>query len=288
MIVANRRLDYLAQGIGLVQSLVENAMNLIVVARIPQKTVVILCVNARLEVDVNLNEIRQSYREQGYCIVRDALTQGELAGLCGAADELLTEKPKDGGEGLHNIGRGEDRRFLRHRHEEFPAVSDFLFSRKMQEITSAVVGPTPFLFNEQFVVKGSKTGSSFAWHQDGAYVGFDHKPYVTVWIALDDVSEENGCVSVLPRNLDADENLVPHEWDEDGKELVGYAGKNDGNQIIGPAGTMAMFSSTTLHRSGANTTDRRRRAYICQFTPEPLIDPSTNQPKRFAKPLVAA
>jgi len=234
---------------------------------------------------MELAELRQSYCEKGYCVLQDALTHDELAGLREAADTLLEEKPKDGGEGLHNIGRGEDRRFLRHRHEEFPAVAGFLFSKKMQDITSVLLGPTPYLFNEQFVVKGSKTGSSFAWHQDGAYVGFEHKPYVTVWIALDDVSQKNGCVSVLPRNLDKDTDLVPHAWDEDGKELVGFTGDDRGEQIVGPAGTMAVFSSTTLHRSGANTTDRRRRAYICQYTPEPLLDPTTGAPKRYAKPL---
>ncbi len=234
---------------------------------------------------MDTTELLRDYRERGYCVMQNALSPEELAGLQSAAEELLDEKPQDGGEGLHNIGRGEDRRFLRHRHAEFPAVSGFLFSDKMREITSALIGPTPHLFNEQFVVKGSKTGASFAWHQDGAYVGFDHRPYVTVWIALDDVNEANGCVSVLPRNLDEDENLVPHKWDEQGKEMVGYDGQDPGIQIMGPAGTVAAFSSTTLHRSGANTTDRRRRAYICQFTPEPLIDPATNEPKRFAKPL---
>lgn len=234
---------------------------------------------------MNLEAIRKRYRESGYCVIEDAVSSEELAALRGVADTLLEEKPTDGGQGLHNIGRGEDRRFLRHRHPDFPELAGFIFSEKMRDITSTAVGPTPHLFNEQFVVKGSKTGASFAWHQDGAYVGFEHKPYVTVWIALDDVSEENGCVSILPRNLDEDDALVPHEWDDTGKEFVGYAGEDAGEPVTGPAGTIAIFSSTTLHRSGANTTDHRRRAYICQFTAEPLIDPATNEPKRFAKPL---
>lgn len=38
--------------------------------------------------------------------------------------------------------------------------------------------------------------TSFAWHQDSGYSVYQggasrHKPYVTFWIALDDMSEKN-------------------------------------------------------------------------------------------------
>ena len=58
--------------------------------------------------------------------------------------------------------------------------------------------------------------------------------------------------------------------------------------MVFEAGTIVAFSSLTLHRSGANVTDRPRRAYVCQYTAEPLIVPETGEPKRFAKPVAAA
>jgi hypothetical protein len=45
--------------------------------------------------------------------------------------------------------------------------------------------------------------------------------------------------------------------DEDTNDLVGYSVDDPGDPVIMPAGSMACFSST-LHRSGANTTDRVR------------------------------
>lgn len=235
---------------------------------------------------MNLADSRSHFREQGYCVIENGLSAEEVAALRHATDVLLKEEPDDDGGGrFRNIGRGESRRFLRHRHEDFPEVSRFLFSDRMLRLTSALIGDSPHLFNEQFVVKGPKTGASFAWHQDGAYVGFEHQPYLTVWIALDDTKVENGCLYVLPKNLDRDSRLVPHEWDEAGKELVGHDRSDPGVEVVCPAGTIVAFSPTTLHRSGENRTDRHRRAYICQYSPEPIIDPATNAPKTFAKPL---
>lgn len=227
----------------------------------------------------------QTFRDQGYYVFEGALDDQELAGLRAAADVLLAEDPDDGGGNTHNIGRGEARRFLRHRHEEFPAVNSFLFSDKMRARVTGLIGEKAYLFNEQFVVKGADTGASFAWHQDGGYVGFNHKPYLTVWVALDDATLENGCVYILPRNLDEDDSVIEHRWDEAGKEKVGYDGDDPGVAMTCKAGTIVAFSSTTLHCSGGNTTQNRRRAYVCQYSPEPIIDPATGELKRFAKEL---
>ena len=51
------------------------------------------------------------------------------------------------------------------------------------------------------------------------------------------------------------------------------------------AGTVVAFSSLTLHRSGANTTPNPRRAFVCQYSVEPIKDPETGELKRFAKPV---
>ncbi len=234
---------------------------------------------------MSLSTERKSFRRIGYCILENGLTGDELEGLRVAADELLAEPPVDGGGRFHDIGKGDDRRFLRQRHADYPAVADFLFSDRMKATATALLDASPFLFNEQFVVKGPKSGATFEWHQDGAYVGFEHQPYLTFWIALDDVNEDNSCLYVLPRNLDEDSSLVPHYWDKDGKQQIGYDGDDSGIRVTGPAGMIVVFSSTTLHRSNANTTGSPRRAYICQYSGEPIIDPATSQPKHFATAL---
>lgn len=230
-------------------------------------------------------QLRTHYRARGYAVLERWLSPEELSGLRSACDVLLQEKPDDSVGRFHDIGRGDDRRFLRHRHRDFPAVESFVFGATMRAILSALIGERAYLFNEQFVVKAADTGASFAWHQDSAYVGFEHEPYVTAWIALDHTTVQNGCVYLLPRNLELESGIEPHRWDAAGKEKVGYEGPDPGIAAEVPAGSIVVFSSLTLHRSGPNTTSSLRRAYICQYSVEPIIVPGTGSPKHFATEL---
>lgn len=226
-----------------------------------------------------------AFRKAGYRLYPGALAPEELETLRGACQTLLDEPIDDGGKDRHKIGLGEARRFLAHRHEEFPAVEAFLLSDKIAGIVADCLETPGYLFNEQFVVKGAGKGASFAWHQDGFYVGYDHQPYLTVWIALDDATEENGCVYLLPRDLDEKPGLEPHVWLDETREYNGYDGDDPGLPMLAKAGDIVVFSSLTLHRSGPNTTPNRRRAYVCQYSVEPLKHPDTGVLKRFAKPL---
>ena len=229
----------------------------------------------------------EEFRKQGYAVFEHAVSPEQLEVLRKACTTLLDEPVDDGGGDRHKIGLGSARRFLAHRHAEFPEVERFLLGPIINKITRSCLGEGAFLFNEQFVVKGAGKGASFAWHQDGAYVGFDHRAYLTVWIALDDATEANGCVYLLERDIDAEPDLDPHEWQDDSNELNGYSGDAPGTPMVCRAGTIVAFSSLTLHRSGSNVTDKPRRAYVCQYSPEPIIDPVTGAPKRFAKAVAA-
>ena len=130
----------------------------------------------------------------------------------------------------------------------------------MFAITTALLGPAVYLFSEQWVVKGAERGMRFAWHQDSGYVdlrdpGNAHAPYLTCWCALDDMTRENGTFSVLPHPRAGSRNAVfPHRREQGANDLVGYEGDDPGELVEMPAGSVAVFQSTSLHRSGANTT----------------------------------
>lgn len=228
----------------------------------------------------------KSFQDQGFAILPNALSDHELETLRTVCDDLLQEPPDDDNGGKsHNIGRGHDRRFLRHRHIDFQNLGGFVLGDGMKTFLRPFVGDKPYLFNEQFVVKAAHTGASFGWHQDGGYIPFAHRPYLTVWIALDDTSIDNGAVFLLPRTPDQGEQPVKHWWNEAEKEYVGYDGPDPGLPAEVPAGSVVVFSSLTLHRSSPNTTDRPRRGYVVQYSAEPIIDPDTGDNRLFATAL---
>lgn len=222
------------------------------------------------------------FRKRGWAHA-GRLSDAALEILRGSCDALLTAPPDDDNGGRsHDIGRGQDRRFLRHAHTHDEALRSVVLGGELKAVARRFLEADPWLFNEQFVVKGPKTGAPFAWHQDSGYVGFDHRPYLSVWIALDDVTLENGPVYMLDRDLETQDHIEEHVWDAEAKERVGYQGKEPGIAALVPAGGIVVFSSLTLHRSSANTTAAPRRAYLAQYSAEPLLDPSTGRAKTFA------
>ena len=109
-----------------------------------------------------MENTRALFREQGYVLFEEALSQDELAILRDVCDALLDEAVEDGGGNTDKIGLGEKRRFLRHRHADYPDLEDFVTGRSIGRITKACDIENAMLFNEQFVVKAASEGASFA------------------------------------------------------------------------------------------------------------------------------
>ena len=125
----------------------------------------------------------------------------------------------------------------------------------------------------------------FGWHQDSGYIPEPHSPYLSCWCALDNVSAENGTIDVLPWSRAGGNHVRTHTRDENTNDLIGYEGEDPGVPVEVTAGGVAVFSSTTLHRSGANTSDQVRRAYLAQYSPEimPFKEGTTRQAVPFLK-----
>jgi ectoine hydroxylase-related dioxygenase (phytanoyl-CoA dioxygenase family) len=228
------------------------------------------------------------YREQGYCILERVIENDTLAALRAACDRLLADtqtRMERGSEPEREISRSGSRYFIGNRHREERAMRAFLHSELIAGICRELLGENAYLFCEQMVVKAAERGDSFAWHQDSGYVGFEHVPYLTLWCALDDATVENGTVAVLPTSR-AGGALAEHVWSEDERAYVGYHDDDPGIPAIVPAGSIVAFSSLTFHRSASNRTDKPRRAYICQYSPEPILRPDTGQPKHWAVPIL--
>ena len=216
---------------------------------------------------------RFRFQQQGYIVLEKILSESVLAWLQSRCDEAVDWKASgmlSSGieeEGINLLGK---RYFVSGFRKQNPELDRFLFGDVMAEISSGLLGETVYLHNEQFVVKGQDQRSRFAWHQDSGYSVYRggaelHTPYLTCWIALDDMSARNGTISVLPFDEFGEGQLVEHWWDEDEAAMVGYSGEKPGSLMEVPAGSIVCFSSFTMHRSGINQTERLRRSYIVQY-----------------------
>lgn len=219
---------------------------------------------------------KQQYREEGYFILERAIPAEHLEMLraeCGRFIEMMDAEMDRAGTDVLGLNHRNSRYFIAKRYRESELLPQFLFSDLMAEICRATLGEAAFLFWEQYVVKCAEVGMRFSWHQDSAYVGHDHRPYVSCWCALDDMTEDNGTVYLLPYSRAGIRERTEHVRQEGSNDLVGYHGDDPGIPVVVPAGSIAVFSSTTFHRSGANTTGGVRRVYLPQYSAEPILKP---------------
>lgn len=226
-------------------------------------------------------EMKQQFREEGYFILERALPAEHLEllrSVAGAAIEVADAQMDAAGVDQLGLNRRGLRYFTNMLSHERPELREVLFSPLMAEICRATIGPDAYLFWEQFVIKGADPDTRFAWHQDSGYVHENHRPYVTIWIALDDVTEENGSVYLLPFSRSGIRSYIKHIQDPRTNDQVCYFGSDPGDPVVVPAGSLAVFSSLTIHRSGPNMTDRMRRVFLAQYSPEVILNQDGSGP----------
>ena len=234
---------------------------------------------------------RRQFTEEGYFIVENAVSEEHLQILRDSCDFLIEamheEMDRLGTDHIHISHRGR-RYHIAKQYDRAPRLSEYIFSDLMSEVCKATIGDTAYLFYDQYVAKAAEQGISFSWHQDGGYLGFAHRPYVTIWAAVDDMTLENGTAYVMPYSTIGIRSLVEHIRDPETGDKVGYFGREPGVPAVVPAGSLVVFSSLTFHRSGANTTDNMRRAYVTQYSPDPILNPETEEPMHLAVPFLDA
>ena len=222
---------------------------------------------------VTKDDLKQ-FHEEGYFVLESVIAEHDLTELrleCQKWLDLQIACMESVGAETLGLSHKEKRYSLACRHEESPILERLLFGDLMMEIIRSVVGKEAYLFLELFVIKSANTGIPFAWHQDSGYLlGNPHKPFVSLWCALDDMTEENGALSVLPYSRAESIDVVEHSKDKETNDLIGYRGSDPGIAIPVPSGSVIVMSSTTFHCSGTNKTDKPRRAFLASYSPEPV------------------
>lgn len=123
---------------------------------------------------------RSQFEREGFCVFDRVIPDEDLAALDESCqsylDEhtVLMERVQAEVLGLSHKDR---RYFLPSWHDPSSATGRFLFGGMMAEIVGGLLGGDAFLFLELFVVKASRTGMPFGWHQDSGYLlGIPHEP----------------------------------------------------------------------------------------------------------------
>ena len=202
----------------------------------------------------------------GYFVLEDVFTDAEMDELAEhieAHQRRHEEKLRQQG-GTQGISRAEEITFTSHLAEQDEAIRAFCTRPEFVAVTTQILGPDIDLYWNQSVFKQPEGKKEFPWHQDDGYTPVDPSPYLTLWLALNDATPENGCISVLSGAYKR--GLLPHRPSPIG--LVCHESDDPDQGVLVPvrAGSMAVFWSLTPHKSGANVSSGPRKAYVIQYS----------------------
>jgi len=231
----------------------------------------------------------EQFQNRGFFTMENALDPDSLEHLrnyAATAMDRIHRKMDEKGVDVLGITHRNKRYFIPGTFREHPDSYAFFFGPLLEEICRKTLGGTAKFFLDQYVIKSAEKGAHFSWHQDSGYIAYDHEPYITCWVTLDDVNEENGTVYLLPYDEIGIRTRVRHIKDPVWNDNVGYFGSNPGTPVILPAGSVAVFSSVCFHRSGPNTTNAPRRVMVCQYTKDGIMNPWTGEQRGSAVPFL--
>ena len=147
-------------------------------------------------------------------------------------------------------------------------LSDFAQHDLFRRLSETLIGPDIDLFWDSLNRKPSGRGKAFAWHQDSAYGRTEPVAYITCWTAFDTADEQSGCLCVVPGSHEAGP-LAHTTQPATDDSYQGLCAPADPHAPVAHVrlqpGQVAVLHSCTLHRSGPNTSDHDRLAYITAY-----------------------
>jgi ectoine hydroxylase-related dioxygenase (phytanoyl-CoA dioxygenase family) len=220
----------------------------------------------------------EQFREQGFLIIESILTQDELEAMRARADEIARGELPEGSRIVRQVepavARGEQaaasyaaslRKMTGLALGHDPVFEAHALRPRIVARIQALLGPDLTLYQDQLFMKPPRVGSRQPYHQDQP-AGFYIDPpdaLVTVWTALDESTEANGCLRYLPgtHRLGAltREQRAAYEVRALAGELAGEV------PLILPPGGCGLHHGWLLHASNVNRSDKRRRGYATHY-----------------------
>ncbi len=220
------------------------------------------------------------FREQGYLMVRGVATPETRAAMSAQLDAWIEESrlhDRNYGETLDGKARfdleaGHTATAPKLRRVANPAdVSEayrsYLLDGPVPDYVADLVGPDVKFHHAKLNIKLPGMATRVDWHQDHPFDPHTNDDMVTTLTLLDDMSEEQGCLRVVPGSYREHHS---HYRDD------AFVGKVDDGladelyrrsvPIEGEAGDLCLMHTWTLHGSSPNLSGRPRRLLICDYT----------------------
>jgi ectoine hydroxylase-related dioxygenase (phytanoyl-CoA dioxygenase family) len=215
-----------------------------------------------------------SYRDAGYLTLEDVLLPEELDAARRAVDEII-----DAAQGRTEsddrvdvvLGTGGERvtvvRRIFNPPEVDPRFEAIAQGPRVLDIMECLLGPNIEYHHGKVNMKPPGHDTEVGWHQDLPFFPHTNSDLAAIMLYLDDATEENGCLSVVPGS----HRLGPLDHFAGGHfigmvtEDLARAGVGRAVKLPVRAGGATIHHCLTLHSSSPNRGSRPRRALIYEY-----------------------
>lgn len=161
-------------------------------------------------------------------------------------------------------------------HFSDPKLLEWALDDCVVDLVEPILGPDILLFSTHFICKPQGDGRRVPWHEDSAYWKgkLDPMEVVTVWLAIDPSTTENGCMHVIPHthntgrmgfsdydDVDTSKNVFPTEiTPSQRRDELAVPIQLKPNEC-------SLHDARLMHGSPPNTSTQRRCGWTLRFTP---------------------
>ena len=224
----------------------------------------------------------QSYRANGFIIIENFLSPEELEHWRKAVDTAVEERAgiKIPGKNIKTgeaDGINEDSDYFAKVFDQLlnlwqtnETVKEMMIDQRIGKMAAQLSGANGIrIWHDQALIKRPWANPT-AWHLDTPFWSFSDRRAISIWVALDDATLENGCLFFIPGS----HNITGFDKITIGRNMDGvfdkYPRLRNSKPVAAPmkAGSCSFHNGLTVHGANANMTSGSRRAMTCAYMPD--------------------
>jgi ectoine hydroxylase-related dioxygenase (phytanoyl-CoA dioxygenase family) len=220
--------------------------------------------------DPDHDAVLRRYRDDGYVIFRQVISPDLIAEADAHVQWLQDRHPARRGEDLSAELVARDPFWVR-------LVSD----DRLLDVASIFVGSDIALFASHYISKPAFSGKLVPWHQDGSFWPLAPMRVITLWLAVDEATPENGCLRVIPGTHAEDLHEVRERHGDAAVFDVETAAPVDESKAVDlvlKPGDVEVHHPNIMHGSNPNTSTKRRCGLTIRYIPTTTRITSDEQP----------
>jgi len=224
----------------------------------------------------------ESYRDNGYLLIPDFLDTAELEEWRASVSEAIAERKgqKIPGKAVmvgEDDGINEDAEYYGKVFDQLinlwqtnGKMKKLMCDPKIGEIAAKLAGVEGIrIWHDQALIK-KPWANPTSWHLDTPFWSFSDRRALSIWVALDDATLENGCLFFIPGSHKETSFENPGIGKNMDSVFSFYPAFRKSESVAVPmkAGSCSFHNGLTIHGAHANMTPGFRRAMTCAYMPD--------------------